>query len=91
MGGHAVANTPEPVQLISISSDGRTIPVVVRHPYVNTWDRYPELEPHLIQAGAMQLVQLGVSPLRLHDARLVADWLVGKLHADPDVLTSGGV
>ena len=88
MGGHAVANTPEPVQLISISSDGRTIPVVVRHPYVNTWDRYPELEPHLLTAGAMQLGQLGTCPLRLLDARLAANWLIARLHQNPELLSS---
>ena len=88
------ANTPEPVQLISLASDGRTIPVAVRHPYVNTWDRYPELEPHLLAAGAMRLtqhgahlgVQLGACPLRLLDARMAADWLIARLHQNPELL-----
>ena len=92
------ANTPEPVPLISLASDGRTIPVAVRHPYVNTWDRYPELEPHLLTAGAMRLIQLGAQlgaqpgvqlgacPLRLLDARLAADWLMDRLRSDPCLL-----
>ena len=80
------ASTPEPVQLISFARDGRIIPVAVRHPYVNTWDRYPELEPHLRAAGAIQLGQLGTCPLRLLDARMAADWLIGQLHQNPELL-----
>ena len=80
------ADTSEPVQLYSITSDGRSIPVAVRHPYVNTWDRYPLLEPHLLAAGALRLGHLGECPLRLLDARLAADWLVARLRLDPRIL-----
>ncbi len=82
------ANTRDPVPLISIANDGRTFPIAVRHPYVNTWDRYLELEPHLVAAGAMQLAHLHACPLRLLDAPLAAAWLIDRLRTDPDLLTS---
>ena len=80
------AVSKEPVQLCIITKDGREIAVEVHHHYVNTWDQYPNLEPHLVEAGIMRVTQIGQCALRLLDAKAAADWLVAELQRDASII-----
>ncbi|NQT20655.1 MAG: AAC(3) family N-acetyltransferase [Planctomycetes bacterium] len=80
------AVTEHTVQLYSIAADGRVIPACHHQHFTNTWDQYPRLEPHLIEAGAMRITHIGECALRLLDARAAADWLIAQLRKDPSII-----
>jgi aminoglycoside 3-N-acetyltransferase len=80
------AVSSRPVQLYSITAAGQVIPVSLHHHIVNTWDQYPRLEPHLIDAGALRMGRIGACPLRLLDARATAEWLIARLRQDPRII-----
>lgn len=78
--------TRHTVQLYSLTAEGRVIPIALHHHYVNTWDQYPRLEPHLLAAGAMRVRQLGACALRLLDAATTATWLIEHLRRAPRII-----
>ena len=80
------AVSQRPVQLYSITAEGRVIPVSLHHHIVGPWDCYPRLEPYLLDVSALRIGRLGECPLRLLDARAAADWLIAKLHQDPGII-----
>ncbi len=73
-------------QLYSLTAEGRVIPIALHGHFVNTWDQYPRLEPHLLAAGALRIVQLGACALRLLDAAAAATWLIAQLQRDPRMI-----
>ena len=80
------ALTSQTVQLYSITAAGQIIPVTMHQHYVNTWDQYPRLEPHLIQLGVLRVSYIGDCALRVLQARPAADWLVARLSQDPSII-----
>ncbi len=84
------AVSEKPVQLYSITADGTVIPVLLHHHVVSTWNQYPNLEPFLLEIGALRLHHLGDCALRLLDARMAADWLIPRLQDDPSIILPPG-
>lgn len=80
------AVSERPMQLYSITAEGRVIPVSLRHHVVRTWDYYWRLEPGLIAAGAMTVTRLGDCELRCLDARAAAAWVMEQLRKVPSFL-----
>jgi len=74
------------VQLYSVTAAGQIIPVTAHPHYINTWDQYPRLEPHLIQLGALRVSYVGDCALRVLQAKPAADWLVARLSQDPSII-----
>ncbi len=74
------------VLLYSITAAGQLIKVPSHQHWVNTWDQYPRLEPHLLALGALRISHLGTCALRLLDARAAADWLIPQLQRDPGTI-----
>ncbi|MHB9134027.1 MAG: AAC(3) family N-acetyltransferase [Armatimonadota bacterium] len=75
--------TKEPEFLYSITAAGKVIPVPsYRHAHDNP-RCYPALETPLLDACAMVIGNIGDCPLRLLDARKVADYVISALRKDP--------
>jgi aminoglycoside 3-N-acetyltransferase len=80
----AVRKTP--IQLYSITAEREVIVVPTRSIFVNSWDQYPQLSPHLVKIGALRLGSIGSCQLHLLDAEMAATWLIAKLHKDPSII-----
>ncbi len=76
----------DPVQLYSVTAEGRIIPVLLHTHRVNTWDQYPRLDGPLQEVGALRITRIGACELRLLDARKASAWLVPQLQRDPSVI-----
>ncbi len=86
------AVTEKPVSLYVFDRENRMTPFRLRGHWVNTWDQYPRLEPHLVDCGALRIGHIGECALRLLDAKAAADWLIARLQADAGIiLPEGGV
>lgn len=83
------AVTERTVPFHVITSEGRTLRRDHHRHCTNTWDRYPRLEPGLLEAGALRITYLGDCSLRLLDARKAADWLIAQLRRDASILLPG--
>ena len=81
---------PDVLQLYSVRADGHVLSTPMHSHFVNTWDQYPRLEPHLLEIGAMRIHHLGPCPLRLLDAKAAADWLIPQLRKDPSIVLPPG-
>ena len=84
--GLPTALSPGVSELYCVTADGRTIRMRIHGHYLNTWDQYPRLEPHLLEVGAMRITRIGDCPLRCLDARAAADWVVARLRKDPSII-----
>ena len=80
------AVSPQSFPAYSVTAAGKIIPVQIHPHYINTWDQYPRLEPHLLAIGALRITQLGDCPLRVLDAKPTADWVVAQLQHDPSLI-----
>jgi len=68
-------------------TENNEVRAVATHPYViNTWDQYPQLEPHLVASGALSISSVGECALRLLDAKAASDWLIPQLTKDPSII-----
>lgn len=80
------AVTEATVPMYCVSADGTIIAKNMHHHFVNTWDQYPRLEPHLLQIDALKIGKIGDCDLRLLDCAVAAEWLIKQLHKDPAII-----
>ncbi len=80
------AVTENTVAMYCIGADGKIIAKNMHHHFVNTWDQYPRLEPHLLQIGALKIGKIGDCDLCLLDCSVAAEWLIKQLQKDPAII-----